>query len=260
MPTVEETINTIKDMGFSEDRAKKALNKTGWSGVEAAMEWLLSHPEGEDDEENEDEVEVVEEKKPLSEEEKQQKIKELEELRVKKRAEREAREKQEAIEREKKRMEDGKAMAKLKQEMNDQEMMKLAKERKREKKEAADAKRRVLEQIEADKRARQLEREAITKPEVQPEVVVVQEKKNYEETKLQIRLTDGKTLVQKFNAKEPLSAVRLYIKLNRSDGIDQSQQVKLMTSFPRKIFNEDDYEVPLDALGLVPSAVIIVSK
>ncbi len=34
MPTIEETIQTIVEMGFSEDRAKKALNKTGWSGVE----------------------------------------------------------------------------------------------------------------------------------------------------------------------------------------------------------------------------------
>jgi hypothetical protein len=30
------------------------LNKTGWSGVESAMEWLLNHPEGEDDEEDEE--------------------------------------------------------------------------------------------------------------------------------------------------------------------------------------------------------------
>jgi uncharacterized UBP type Zn finger protein len=44
MPTIEETISTIKDMGFSEAQAKKALNKTGWSGIEAAAEWLLSNP------------------------------------------------------------------------------------------------------------------------------------------------------------------------------------------------------------------------
>ena len=32
-------------MGFSEAQAKKALNKTGWSGIEAAAEWLLSNPD-----------------------------------------------------------------------------------------------------------------------------------------------------------------------------------------------------------------------
>ena len=51
MPTIEETINTIKDMGFSEAQAKKALNKTGWSGIEAAAEWLLSHPDDDGTEE-----------------------------------------------------------------------------------------------------------------------------------------------------------------------------------------------------------------
>ena len=62
-------------------------------------------------------------------------------------------------EREKRRMEDGKAISKLRQELNDQEIKKIAAERKREKQETADAKRRVLEQIEADKRARQMERD-----------------------------------------------------------------------------------------------------
>lgn len=34
MPTVEETIQSLVEMGFSPERAKKALNKTGWNGVE----------------------------------------------------------------------------------------------------------------------------------------------------------------------------------------------------------------------------------
>jgi hypothetical protein len=65
--------------------------------------------------------------------------------------------------------------------------------------------------------------------------------------------------VQTFKAKEPLSAVRVYVQMNRSDG-DKSAIVKFMTSFPRKIFSEEDYEKPLDTLGLCPSAVVIVSK
>merc|ERR1712051_331793 len=107
MPTTEEQINTLKDMGFSEERAKKALNKTGY--LEAAMEWLLNHPEGEDEnEEMPAEPEVP--KVPLTPEEKAQKIIEMEELRVKKRAEREEREKQEQIEKEKRRVAEGKKL------------------------------------------------------------------------------------------------------------------------------------------------------
>lgn len=43
-----------------------------------------------------------------------------------------------------------------------------------------------------------------------------------------------------------LAAVRVYIELNRSDG---DSPFSLMTSFPRKVFTNDDYEKPLDQLG-----------
>lgn len=44
--TVGAILATLVEMGFEEARAKKALEQTGWQGVEAAMEWLLAHPEG----------------------------------------------------------------------------------------------------------------------------------------------------------------------------------------------------------------------
>ena len=128
---------------------------------------------------------MVEEEKPvepkpeLTEEERKAKLEELEKLRIKKRKEREEKEKQEELgrvyefltgfnyilqhctnefyfkiylEREKRRMEDGKAMSKLRTDIQDQEIKKMAEERKREKLATAEAKRRVMEQIEADKR------------------------------------------------------------------------------------------------------------
>lgn len=58
MATVGETLKTLMEMGFSEKHANKALTKTGWKGVEPAMEWLLSHPEGEEDEDDDDEMDV----------------------------------------------------------------------------------------------------------------------------------------------------------------------------------------------------------
>jgi hypothetical protein len=33
-----------------------------------------------------------------------------------------------------------------------------------------------------------------------------------------------------------------------------------MTNFPRRVFEEEDYEKPLDVLGLVPAAAVIVMK
>jgi len=263
MPTIEETINTLKDMGFPEERAKKALNKTGWSGVESAMEWLLSHPEGEDEEEEDEEMQAEPEvpKVPLTPEEKAQKIIEMEQLRVKKRAEREEREKQEQIEKEKRRVAEGKIMSKTRQQVDDQEIKKLAEERRREKLETAKAKQRALDAIESDKRARKLERDAakgINVPKPTVEDAPKQPQRNYDETKIQIRLQDGKKLEQTFKAKEPLSAVRVYLQMNCPDLA--GSPIKLMTSFPRKVFSEEDYEKPLEVLGLCPSAVIIMSK
>ena len=95
----------------------------------------------------------------LTEEERAAQIQRAEELRIKKRAEREEKEKQEAIEREKKRIEDGKQMSALKQQMADQEIKKIAEERAREKRENLLAKERVKAQIEQDKKDRR-EREA----------------------------------------------------------------------------------------------------
>jgi uncharacterized UBP type Zn finger protein len=36
-PTIEETIKNLVEMGFSEERSKKALNKTGWAGIEQVI-------------------------------------------------------------------------------------------------------------------------------------------------------------------------------------------------------------------------------
>ena len=97
-PTIEETIKNLVEMGFSEERSKKALNKTGWAGIEQVMEWLLAHPEGEYEDDEEDEVmpedgQLKEPPKVLTPEEREAKLKELEELRKVKRKEREEREK-----------------------------------------------------------------------------------------------------------------------------------------------------------------------
>jgi len=275
MPTIEETVNTLKDMGFTEAQAKKALNKTGWTGIEAAAEWLLSNPgdDGTEDasedppasEDGEGATEQPTVKLALTEEERQAQLKRAEELRVKKRLEREEREKQEALEREKKRIEDGKQLSKMKQEMQDKEIKKIADERAREKKENQLAKERVKAQIEQDKRDRR-EREAKargevteTKPAQPPPVAATPAAtKDYSETRIQIRQLDGKPIVQSFKSKESLSAVRLYVQLNRQD--HPGVTPKLMTNFPKKVFQEDDYDTPLDALGLVPSAVLMISQ
>ncbi|XP_034247446.1 UBX domain-containing protein 1 [Thrips palmi] len=212
-------------------------------------------------------AESTEEKKPLTEEEKAEQVRKLEEKLKMKRKEREEKEKLEALEKEKNRIRSGKEMIEAKRKLEEQEIKKMAELRRREKEDDKRARDRVRAQIEADKAARKAKADAaagITPVTPAPAPVPVQVKpatpsapKDYSETRLQIRLTNGQALTQTFGAKETLSAVRVYIEMNRTDG---DAPFSLMTSFPRKVFAFEDYEKPLEILGLVPSSVLIVAK
>lgn len=214
--------------------------------------------------------ESTEEKKPLTEEEKKEQLARLEEKLRLKRQEREAQEKRDALEKEKLRIKSGKDMSEAKRNLEEIEMKKLVEQRKREKEDEKRARDRVRAQIEADKAARRdkmaaLTGKAIPSPTVAPaptppvtSTVDSSPKapKTYTNTRIQVRLQNGSTLVETFDVKEPLSAVRLFVQLKQ--GTDNP--FSLMTTFPRKVYEDDDYEKPLDVLGLVPSAVLIVTK
>ncbi|XP_050450773.1 UBX domain-containing protein 1-A [Cataglyphis hispanica] len=214
--------------------------------------------------------ESTEEKKPLTEEEKREQLKMLEEKLRQKRKEREEQEKKDALEREKNRIRSGKEMSEARKKLEELEMKKLLEQRKREKAEEKEARERVRAQIEADKAARRAKANAAENDQsVNTSVnasaslsaitssTSMHHRKDYTETRLQLRLTNGQTLTQSFGSKEQLSAVRLFIEMNRTDGNGPFQ---LMTTFPKKVFTDEDYDTPLDVLGLVPSAVVIVQK
>ncbi|XP_043513100.1 UBX domain-containing protein 1 [Frieseomelitta varia] len=204
--------------------------------------------------------ESTEEKKPLTEEEKKEQLRILTEKLKQKNKEREEQEKKDAQEREKNRIKSGKEMAQARRKLEELKMKKLLDERKREKEEEKLARQKVKEQIEADKAARRAKADAekaLAASPSTPSSSTSTYRKEYNDTKLQIRLTNGQTLTQSFGSKEKLSAVRLFIEINRTDA---PGPFSLMTNFPKKIFMEEDYEAPLNALGLTPSAVLIVQK
>ncbi|CAH1792175.1 unnamed protein product [Owenia fusiformis] len=208
--------------------------------------------------------ESTEEIKPLTEEEKKAQLEKLQEIRKQKRLEKQEKEKRDQLEREIQRRKFGKEVQTAKQTMAEKEMKKLAEERRREKMEEKIARQKVKEQIEKDKRDRAA-KFAKTDPSVNtaapatataaPPVQV--EKKEYDTCRIQIRLTNGTSITQSFQAKESLAAVRLFVEMNRTD---EKGPFTLMTSFPKKVFTDDDMEKPLQLLGLVPSAVLIVTK
>lgn len=208
--------------------------------------------------------ESTEEKAALTEEQKRAKLADLEEKMKERRRAKAEEEEREALDKEKKRIEMGKSMIEIKRKMEEDEMKKIAEERKRDKLEDKLARDRVKAQIEADKEARRLKLaalrgEAPPKPVVVPQAAPVQSSapKNYDETRLQFRFPSGPPAVQSFKAKEPLSAVKVWLNINHpsADGV---LTPTLSTNFPRKTFTEEDMEKPLDILGLVPSCALTV--
>lgn len=140
--------------------------------------------------------ESTEEKKPLTAEEKAEQMRLLEEKLKQKRKEREEKEKQEELEREKSRVQIGKELAEAKRRLQEQEMKEIAETRRREKIEDRLARERVKAQIEADKIARRAkfgqqdgssEQIAPPKPSEPAAPVEPAVKKDYKETKLQVK-------------------------------------------------------------------------
>lgn len=218
--------------------------------------------------------ESTEEKKPLTDEEKREQLSKIESKLRQRRLEREEREKSEALDREKHRIRTGKEMLEAKQKHEELEVQRMVQAKKKEKEDDRLARQRVKDQIEQDKLARKAKQvvrdHIIHENNIQsaPAVVtpapaaaskpLLAQVGQVTEVQLQIRLTNGHNLLQTFGAKEPLSAVRLYVEMNRTDG---QGAFSLMTSdFPKKVFVPEDYDKPLDLLGLAPKSVLLVSK
>lgn len=142
-------------------------------------------------------------------------------------------------------------------------------QRKREKAEEKAARDRVKAQIECDKAARRARQAGVAPnsvPETTPAAVpqtsgssVVSPPKDYKQTRIQIRLPNGTTLTETFEKNEQLAAVRLFVHLKQGDET-RTSTFGMMTTFPRKVFNEEHFEMTLEQLGLVPSATIMVTK
>jgi len=228
--------------------------------------------------------ESTEEIKPLTEEEKQAQLAKVQELMKQKRLEREEKEKQEQLEREKARRVHGKEMTNIKQKMQDDEMKKIMEDRRREKEEEKKARQRVREQIEKDKLDRATKfaptptagapgpssgvspsaASSVISPASPPAAAAAAaaQPKEYKETNIQIRLFSGETVTNKFAVSETLAAVRLFVHSKLTDGQLSGDFASLTfaTTFPRRVFSEDDMQTPLSMLGLVPSAALMLTK
>ncbi|XP_023420080.1 UBX domain-containing protein 1 isoform X1 [Cavia porcellus] len=283
-------LESLIEMGFARGRAEKALALTGNQGIEAAMDWLMEHEDDPEADEppplptphgttlggepgREGAGAAAGERRPvLTEEERQEQTKRMMELVAQKQREREEREEREALERERQRRRQGQELTAARQRLQEDEMRRAAEERRREKAEELAARQRVREKIERDKAERAKKYGGnmgpqtslpVTEPGPVPSSPSQEppSKREYDQCRIQVRLPDGTSLTQTFQAREQLAAVRLYVELHCGGDPGGAQDpVQLLSGFPRRAFSEADMERPLQELGLVPSAVLIVAK
>ncbi|XP_047440878.1 UBX domain-containing protein 1 isoform X2 [Mugil cephalus] len=210
-------------------------------------------------------------RRPMTEEEKQEQVKRLEELMRVKQAERRERERAEEVEREKQRRRQGQELQQIRQKLQDDDMKKLADQRRKEKMEDKLARQRVKEKIARDREERAQKfgggAPSSTAASSQPTLPSPSSptgqgppptKKEYDESRIQVRLLDGSTITAVFKAQEPLAAVRVYVQVNGNT--PEGQDFTLLSPYPRHVYTELDMEKPLKELGLVPSAVLVVAK
>lgn len=291
------TLESLLEMGFGRNRAERAVANTGNQGIERAMDWLMEHENDPDidepyvppagmvlggDQQSPTEpasseagehgiidMQEGDGKRPMTEEERQEQVKRLEELMKSKQEERRERERKDELEREKQRRKQGQELLQVKQKLQEDEMKNLADQRRREKMEDRLAKQRVRDKIARDREERAQKfgggssgtaisstlPEATSSPPAENQGPPPA-KRDYDECRIQIRLLDGSALMATFKAQEPLAAVRVYVQMN--GGTDQD--FTLLSPYPRRVYTDLDMEKPLRELGLVPSAVLVVTK
>jgi UBX domain-containing protein 1/4 len=66
-------------------------------------------------------------------------------------------------------------------------------------------------------------------------------------------------MTETFEKNEQLAAVRLFVQVKQGDEAGLTT-FGMMTTFPRKVFGPEDFDMTLEQLGLVPSATIMVTK
>ncbi|XP_072293776.1 UBX domain-containing protein 1 isoform X2 [Eucyclogobius newberryi] len=289
------TLESLLEMGFDRNRAERAVANTENQGIEQAMDWLMEHendpnidepfvppadnalggtavvpPSSEmgdldpgEEIECEDIINPDGTKRPMTEEEKREQVKRLEELMRIKQAERREREKAEEIEREKTRRKQGQELQQIRQKIQDDDMKKLADQRRKEKMEDKLARQRVKDKIARDREERaQKFGGGASSSQPSPTWPTGQgpppTKREYDESRIQIRMLDGTTITTSFKAQEPLAAVRVYVQMNGNT--PEGEDFSLLSPYPRHQYTELDMEKPLKELGLVPSAVLVVTK
>lgn len=228
------------------DGAQVALPESGANNSKASTETKEELASSSDSQDLSDKVEKA---KRLIEEKRKEKVQKEEEK---------------AHQAEKERRQLGQELQQLRENQKEQELKELQEQLKKEKQEERKAKERVREQIAKDreeraarfkkeKEERERSQEVIKQAllQEQKEAAAKEEAKKKETARIQVRLPDGSSISQTFPSGEPLRSLYDFV----------SQQIgaypTLSTTFPKRVFTEEDMSVSFLDLHLVPSAVVI---
>jgi len=146
----QDLAKELESMGYSKNVREKALLMTGNTSVEAALNWIEEHR---NDPDFEEEMRIVaqKEEKKLTPEEAMAKAMELQKML---REKRKKREEEEALERERNRIQSGKALSEAKRALQEAEKQREIERIMREKKQDEEYKKKLLEDYERERIAR----------------------------------------------------------------------------------------------------------
>eukprot|EP01135_Chromosphaera_perkinsii_P001060 Nk52_evm10s158 gene=Nk52_evmTU10s158 len=210
--------------------------------------------------------------KPLTAEEKAEQLAKVQQRLQEKKKERLEQEKRDMIEQEKKRRQMGKEVSSAKHQHEQQQARKLAEEMKRQKEEDRLARERVKQQIALDKANRAAKfaktsssaspvssnpptMDTTSAPSSTAGNTVTGEKKEYATARLKICLPDGKSVMETFPASDTVGIV-----LDFASAKMNGEPVKLMTTFPRKVYTSAEGSISLAEAGWAPSTVLMVQR
>lgn len=195
-----------------------------------------------------------------------QEKKRIEDLIKKRKQEREEVERREQVERERLRRKAGNEIVHIREKMENEERVRAAQEMRRERAENETHRQKILDEIKRDReRMKQGSAGEPNKPpstEASKKSPVVASSVSYDTCRLAIRLPDGSSLMQTFQANEQLCAVRLFVQLNRKDLDPESARVSRFNLLmpPCQTFSDDDMDRTLRDLGLCPSARLTIGE
>lgn len=183
-------------------------------------------------------------------------VEEAQKLIIERQAKRAEEDRKKAIEDEKKRREMGQKMLETRQELQDQERIRLAQQIRQEKLEKEMHRKKVLEQIARDREAMKNKDKptadpSATKAPSASSSIPPASRTPASECKLALRFPDGSSKVHNFSPTEQLSAVRLFVQVEKS--YTHMASIEFIAP-PNKKLTDHQMDETLEKLGLCPAS------